>query len=210
MATRSPQVLISPDTLTASFPDVPRLRFGLRLPRTERRHWQRDLIAEFGLPAGLDHRPGKPSRRLSLDIFERTFTVTAALNVLTLGVAGLAIFASLLTLSGMRLPQMAPLWAMGLTRRRLAALDLLRTRAAGAPHLVAAAAARAGAGLGAAGGDQRRRPSAGGCRCTSFPPTGCGSAVWPLWRRDLQALVPALRLARLAPADLLRVFSNER
>ena len=57
---------------------------------------------------------------------ERTFTVTQALNVLTLSVAGFAIFTSLLTQSAMRLPQLAPVWAMGLTRRELAMLELGR------------------------------------------------------------------------------------
>ena len=34
---------------------------------------------------------------------------------------------SLLTLSNSRLPQLAPLWAIGITRRRLAAIELLKT-----------------------------------------------------------------------------------
>ena len=89
---------MSPATLTARFPDVPRLRFGLRLPPDRAEALARDLIAEFDLPAGsvVDQASLKA---LSLDIFERTFAVTAALNVLTLGVAGLAMFASLLTLA---------------------------------------------------------------------------------------------------------------
>ena len=62
----------------------------------------------------------------SLEVFERTFAVTAALNVLTLGVAGFAILMSLLTLSDIRVPQLAPVWALGLTRRALGQLELLR------------------------------------------------------------------------------------
>src|SRR5450756_1120190 len=34
---------------------------------------------------------------------------------------------SLLTLSNSRLPQLAPLWAIGITRRRLAGIELLKT-----------------------------------------------------------------------------------
>ena len=60
-------------------------------------------------------------------IFTRTFAVTAALNAFTLGVAGVALLTSLLTLSNSRLPQLAPLWAIGITRRRLAAMELLKT-----------------------------------------------------------------------------------
>ncbi len=60
-------------------------------------------------------------------IFNRTFAVTAALNTFTLGVAGIALLTSLLTLSNSRLPQLAPLWAIGITRRRLAVIELLKT-----------------------------------------------------------------------------------
>ena len=60
-------------------------------------------------------------------IFNRTFAVTAALNTFTLGVAGIALLTSLLTLSNSRLPQLAPLWAIGITRRRLAAIELMKT-----------------------------------------------------------------------------------
>ncbi|OZI30155.1 ABC transporter permease [Bordetella genomosp. 10] len=60
----------------------------------------------------------------STQVFERTFAATAALNTLTLGVAGIALFISLLTLSQGRLAQLAPLWALGVPRRRLAWLAL--------------------------------------------------------------------------------------
>ena len=63
---------------------------------------------------------------MSLGIFEKTFAVTAALNTLTLLVSGVALFASLLTLSDLRLAQLAPVWAAGVTRRRLAELEVLK------------------------------------------------------------------------------------
>ena len=62
-------------------------------------------------------------------VFNRTFAITAALNAFTLGVAGIALFTSLLTLGQARLPQLAPLWAIGLTRRQIAALELVKTMA---------------------------------------------------------------------------------
>ena len=55
--------------------------------------------------------------------------MTNALNAFTLGIAGIALFTSLLTLSQSRLPQLAPLWALGLTRRKLAFLELGKTMA---------------------------------------------------------------------------------
>ncbi|MFJ4156367.1 FtsX-like permease family protein [Pseudomonas sp. NPDC089752] len=63
----------------------------------------------------------------STDVFSRTFAVTAALNSLTLGVAGVALFISQLTLGQRRLGQLAPLWALGVARRRLAWLSLGQT-----------------------------------------------------------------------------------
>lgn len=65
----------------------------------------------------------------SKNVFEQTFLVTSALNTLTLGVAGAALLASLASLSGARLAQLAPLWALGVSRRRLLALDFLKTLA---------------------------------------------------------------------------------
>jgi putative ABC transport system permease protein len=56
----------------------------------------------------------------STQVFDRTFAATGALNTLTLGVAGIALFISLLTLSQARLAQLAPLWALGVPRSRLA------------------------------------------------------------------------------------------
>ncbi|TGG90231.1 FtsX-like permease family protein [Natronospirillum operosum] len=66
-------------------------------------------------------------RNFSEQVFERTFVATGALNTLTLGVAGVALLTSLLTLTQSRLPQLAPLWAQGLSRRHLAWLEWLRT-----------------------------------------------------------------------------------
>ncbi|NZA26824.1 ABC transporter permease [Luteimonas sp. SJ-92] len=56
-------------------------------------------------------------------VFERTFSATAALNSLTLGVAGVALFIALLTQGQGRLGQLAPLWAMGVGRARLMQLN---------------------------------------------------------------------------------------
>ncbi len=68
-------------------------------------------------------------KAFSKGVFEKTFAVTAALNVLTMLVAGFALFMSLLTLAEMRLPQLAPLWAGGVTRRGLAWIEMLKTLA---------------------------------------------------------------------------------
>ncbi|WP_136475425.1 FtsX-like permease family protein [Pseudomonas sp. DG56-2] len=63
----------------------------------------------------------------STDVFSRTFAATTALNSLTLGVAGIALFISLLTLNQSRLGQLAPLWALGVARSQLVWLSLGQT-----------------------------------------------------------------------------------
>lgn len=66
-------------------------------------------------------------KRWSTEVFSHTFAATAALNSLTLGVAGVALFISLLTLSQSRLGQLAPLWALGVRRMQLVWLSLGQT-----------------------------------------------------------------------------------
>ena len=148
-------------------------------------------------------------KSLSTEVFERTFAVTAALNTLTLIVSGVALFASLLTLSDMRRARVAPVWALGATRRKLAALELMRVLA------FAAVAALFATPLGlfmtwclvaivnvAAFG--WRLPF------QMFPAQWLMVFLIALCAASLAALVPVLRLARVAPTELLKVFSNER
>ncbi|WP_106478784.1 FtsX-like permease family protein [Phytohalomonas tamaricis] len=59
-------------------------------------------------------------------IFERTFAITRALNTLTLAVAALALTSALLALGRWRRAQLAPLWAMGLSRARLAWISIIQ------------------------------------------------------------------------------------
>ncbi|MGJ7459054.1 FtsX-like permease family protein [Halomonas sp. RA08-2] len=75
----------------------------------------------LGSDSLLDQREVK---RIATGIFERTFTITRALNALTLGVAALALLASLLAQAGERRRRLAPLWALGVPRARLVQLQL--------------------------------------------------------------------------------------
>ena len=61
---------------------------------------------------------------LGLFLIFRPFSATAALNTLTLAVAGLALFIALLGQAQRRLGQLAPLWALGIERPRLILLSL--------------------------------------------------------------------------------------
>ena len=54
-------------------------------------------------------------KRVSLEIFDRTFQITAALNSLTLVVAGVALLAALLAVHQQRLPEYAHWYSLGVT-----------------------------------------------------------------------------------------------
>lgn len=110
------QAIIDEVAFANLFPDVAPTRFGIRIDPANTSDFIENLQAETGIPkANTINQAG--IKAFSLGVFDRTFTVTAALNVLTLAVAGFAILMSLLTLTAMRVPQLAPAWAMGLTRR---------------------------------------------------------------------------------------------
>jgi putative ABC transport system permease protein len=201
-----PQIIVATDLLVARFPDIPRLRYGLRVDPAQSDTLAQELRDAFNLPEGsvLDNTRIKT---MSLQVFERTFAVTGALNVLTLAVAGVAIFASLMTLSGMRVVQLAPVWALGLTKGRLAALDFARTLVLAVLTLVIALplglvlawALLAVVNVAAFGW---RLPMA------VFPADWLVLAGFTLIAAALAALGPWRRLARMAPADLLKVFAN--
>ena len=202
------QLMIGTGLLTALFPDVSRLRYAVRLPQDKAGAVASELRAVFGLP--VENVINQATvKQFSLRIFERTFAVTAALNVLTLGVAALAILASLLTLSAMRLPQLAPAWAMGLTPRRLAYLEVLRSMALAGLTMLAAVPV----GLGLAWLLLAViNVEAFGWRLPMhlFPLEWLHLLVLALLSAVLAALIPALRLMRMPAAELLKVFANER
>ncbi|OLP57724.1 ABC transporter permease [Xaviernesmea oryzae] len=202
------QAIVNSGALVAHYPTVERLRFGLRLAPGGVPALMAEIADQLKLPA--DNMVDQATiKRRSLDVFEQTFTVTAALNVLTLGVAGLAMVASLTTLSAMRLPQLAPVWAMGLTRRRLVRLELARTLMLAALTFLAAlpvGLALAYVLLAII------NVEAFGWRLPMhiFPADWLRLGLLALLAALLSALIPLRRLARLAPADLLKVFAHER
>jgi putative ABC transport system permease protein len=202
------QAMVGIDAFLQRYPDAPRLHHALRVDPDEAGALAAAILDEFDLPPN-NVTDQASAKAMSLEVFERTFAVTAALNVLTLGVAGIALLASLVTLSGMRLPQLAPVWAMGLTRTRLAWLELARTLMLAA--LTAAAALPVGLGL-AWVLLAVINVEAFGWRLPMhlFPADWLRLWGLALLAALLSALVPVRRLARIAPADLLRVFASER
>ena len=200
--------MIGLDALAAHWPDAAPRRLALRVGPAQAADLGAALRAQFGLATEqlVDQRALKAAAR---QVFEKTFAVTVALDALTLAVAGIALLTSLLTLSNLRLAQLAPLWALGLTRRRLAAIEVGKALAlAGLTALAALPLGLAVAWVLTAVINTR----AFGWRLPLlwFPGrwltlfglallTACVAAAWP-----------ALRLARASPLTLLRSFGNER
>lgn len=200
------QALISEPLFRNLYPDMQPLSFGVRTndPTTLRNV----LTEEHGIPESAITDQSR-IKAFSLGVFERTFTVTGALNVLTLAVAAFAILMSLLTLASIRVPQLAPAWALGLTRRRLGQLELLRavvlamvTTVLAIPlGLMLAWVLLSYVNVEAFGW---KLP------LYLFPGHYAVLTLFALLAAALAALWPAIRLARTPPSDLLKVFANDR
>jgi len=202
------QIAVNIAALTRRFPGIPLTRMGLRVAPAAVPALISSLQEKFGLDGRnlLDQATLKAE---STRIFNRTFAVTAALNAFTLGVAGVALLTSLLTLSNSRLPQLAPLWAIGITRRRLAAIELLKTMS------VALITTLLALPLGLL---------VAWCLIAVVNVKAFGWRlpfhVFPLQLFELlsvamaaallAALLPVIRLARMQPANLAKIFANER
>ncbi|MDO9299005.1 ABC transporter permease [Bradyrhizobium sp.] len=202
------QVAVNYAALTRRFPALPATRFGLRVAPAEIPALLSALREKFDL-GDRSLADQATMKAESKRIFNRTFAVTAALNTFTLGVAGIALLTSLLTLSNSRLPQLAPLWAIGITRRRLAAIELIKTMS------VALITALLALPLGLA---------VAWCLIAVVNVKAFGWRlpfhVFPLQLLELlgvvmaasllAALLPVMKLARMQPASLIKIFADER
>jgi putative ABC transport system permease protein len=202
------QIAVNIAALIRRFPGIPQTRLGLRVAPSQVPALISALQSKFGLDSRnlLDQATLKAE---STRIFNRTFAVTSALNTFTLGVAGVALLTSLLTLGNSRLPQLAPLWAIGITRRKLAAIELLKTMS------VALITTLLALPLGLL---------VAWCLIAVVNVKAFGWRlpfhVFPLQLFELlgvamaaallAALIPVLKLARMQPAALVKIFANER
>ncbi|MEO0379858.1 MAG: ABC transporter permease [Pseudomonadota bacterium] len=200
------QVVVSEDVFATLHPDIFAAQFGIRT--TDNAALRAQIVAEVGLSNNAMINQAA-IKAMSLEVFERTFTVTAALNVLTLGVAGFAILMSLLTLADLRVPQLAPVWAIGVTRAALGRLELLR--AVGLGLLVFACAIPLGLAL-AWILLSKVNVEAFGWQLPMFlfPLDYLQLGAYALVAVALAAAWPAWRLIRTPPAALLKVFAHER
>jgi putative ABC transport system permease protein len=202
------QLRVDLDALTRHWPDAPKTSYSLRVNADAAPVLMRDLQATFGpqIARIIDQAAVK---KLSTGVFERTFAVTAALNTLTLAVSAIALFASLLTLSNLRLMQLAPVWAVGVTRRSLATFELARIL------LFAAATTILAIPLGLFMAwclVAVVNVEAFGWRLPYhiFPLQWVQVFAIALLTAFIAAIVPVVRLARTAPVELLKAFANER
>jgi len=202
------QAILSLNRFAETFPEIAPTRFAVRIPPEDAPALASALREDFGLPTdGVVNQA--QIKRFSLQVFDQTFRITGALNILTLGVAGFALLTSLLTLATLRLPQLAPVWALGLTRARLARIEVMRSLILGA--LTFALALPVGLALAwillavvnveAFGW---RLPM------TLFPWDWLRLFGLAMLAAVLAAALPALRLARIPPITLLKVFAHER
>ncbi len=200
------QVVMSEQIFRTLYPDLTPLNFGIRTQDAPT--LRAALIDDLGLPASALINQAA-IKEVSIGVFERTFTVTAALNALTLSVAGFAILMSLLTLADLRVPQLAPVWALGLTRRTLGWLEMGRAVALAA--LVFLCAVPLGLAL-AWVLLSIINVEAFGWRLPMFlfPLDYLRLGAYALIAAFVAACWPALRLMRKPPSALLKVFANER
>jgi putative ABC transport system permease protein len=202
------QLAINATVLFKHFPGTPQTRLALRVDPAKIPALITALSAQFGLDGRnlLDQAALKAE---STRIFNRTFSVTAALNAFTLGVAGVALLTSLLTLANSRLPQLAPLWAIGVTRRKLAAIELTKTLSVA---LITALLALPLGLLVAWCLIAIVNVKAFGWRLPFhvFPLELVKLLGVAMAASLLASLLPVARLARMQPANLVKVFANER
>lgn len=202
------QAITSLTRFSETFPNIQPRRFAIRIAPEEAPALATRLRDEFGLPTEAVTNQAQ-IKAFSVEVFDQTFSVTGALNVLTLGVAGIALLTSLLTLANLRLPQLAPVWAIGTSRATLAWLEMGRSLALAAiTFLLALPVGLALAWILLA----LVNVEAFGWRLPMeiFPVDWLILAALALLAAALAAAGPTLRLARIPPARLTQVFAQER
>ncbi|GAA6198177.1 ABC transporter permease [Pseudophaeobacter arcticus] len=202
------QAIVSMAQLLRNAPEAPNQRFGLRLDARDVPALIEEIQETFDLDRENLVEQGK-LKAASQQVFDQTFRVTDSLKLLTLGVASFAIFTSLATLWSQRLPQLGPIWAIGVSRRTLAQIDILRSL------LMAGLTALLALPLGLVLSWALLvviNTEAFGWRLPIylFPLDWLWLVILSLLAALLAALLPAWRLFRLQPSALLKVFSSER
>ena len=120
------QIMIPIDSFIANYPKLIPRTYALRLSEDKVKSFIKEAKELFPFDSSwiTDQQSVKSA---SLNIFERTFTITNTLSILTLIIAGLSIFSTLIVISESRRGQLVPAWAMGVSSKRLAFHEFLRS-----------------------------------------------------------------------------------
>ncbi len=201
------QLRLDVDILAQHWPEATRTGYSLRVNPGAAEDLVQDMQRRFGADIAriMDQAAVK---KLSTNIFEKTFAVTSALNLLTLIVSGVALFTSLSMLIEQRVAQLAPAWAIGVARITLIKLETLRIFA------FATAAALAAIPLGVAlewllVDIVNVRAFGWRLPFNLFPMLWGEALLLAVLAAGIASLLPLMRLARAQPAELLKVFDNE-
>lgn len=202
------QLITALAPLESRFPNRPKLRYAYRIAPDQAGELARDIREKFNLPASAVVNQSDV-KQMSLRVFDQTFLVTGALNVLTLGVASFALLTSLLTLSTMRLPQLAPVWSLGITTKTLSKIEFWRSLALAVFTWILSipvGLALAWVLLSIV------NVEAFGWKLPMylFPTDWFRLGVLAVLAAAVACFWPIYRLRRVPSAQLLRVFSNER
>ncbi|MCC3749942.1 MAG: ABC transporter permease [Halorhodospira halophila] len=188
-------------------------------------HWQDDAVDGLAVHAGagidtdaliaalreatgdeagvLTFRSDAEIRRLSLDVFDRTFAVTRVLQLLATIVAAVGVFGALLALALERSGEVAVLRALGLTPAQVWTLELARTGLLGA--FAGVLAIVPGLALALALTDVINQRAFGWSLQFQVDPAVLAQAVALATVAALLAgLYPAYRAARVPPGEAMR------
>ena len=200
------QIVASEHVIKQLKPDIYAAQFGIR--SSDANALRQQITIDLDIPRNSIINQAE-IKAMSMEVFERTFTVTRALNLLTLSIAAFALLMSLLTLADIRIPQLAPLWSLGLTRRQLFWLELIRCFALSV--LVFGFALPLGLTL-AWLLLNVVNVEAFGWRLPMylFPAEYIKLAFYALMASLLASAWPAIMLIRTPASSLLKVFANER
>ena len=200
------QVIVNDKLFSKLYPQLYPDRFGIRTDNPA--ELQSQIINQIGIDKNsiIDQNSLK---EFSMEVFERTFLVTSALNILTLGVASFAILMSLLTLADRRVPQLSPVWALGLTRSQIGKLELFR--AVLLAIFVVVFSIPTGLVLAWVLLNVINVKAFGWqLPMFLFPIEYLKLGLYAVCAAFLAATWPSLRLIQTPPSDLLKVFASER
>lgn len=190
----------------ANWPSSQRRRVSLQVTG-DADNLRTQITSDLGIPA--DQMIGQGGlKEFSRSVFERTFVITGALSTLTLGVAGIAMVTSLLTLASARLNGVAPLWAMGVSQKSIVKIEGLKIL------MLALLTALAAIPLGVAISwclVAVINVEAFGWRLPLylFPEQWFALGGLGVLAAGIAALYPLIKLSRTPPAVLSKVFSHE-